>query len=159
MQPLLQWKNSKCHICWGCGCSLGYPGCHGMGHIVICGLSGSTKCFHFFSRKAWVSKKKFEHKIRIFVFFPLQSFPETFLILIIFQGYSIINVYWSSCKTPSILVTFQWNLKFLDNISKNIHIPNFMKILPVGSQLFHADGQMDRYDETNSCFSQFCESV
>jgi len=30
-----------------------------------------------------------------------------------------------------------------------------MKIRRVGAQLFHADGQPGRYDETNSRFSQF----
>jgi hypothetical protein len=38
-----------------------------------------------------------------------------------------------------------------------------MKILPVGAELLHADGrteiQTDRYDDTNSRFSQFCEGV
>ena len=32
-----------------------------------------------------------------------------------------------------------------------------MKIHPVGTELFHADGQTDRHDETSSRFSQFCE--
>jgi len=32
-----------------------------------------------------------------------------------------------------------------------------MKIRPVGAQLFHADGETDRYDEANSRFSQVCE--
>jgi len=34
-----------------------------------------------------------------------------------------------------------------------------MKILTVGAELFHADGQTDRYDEANSWFSQFRESA
>jgi hypothetical protein len=34
---------------------------------------------------------------------------------------------------------------------------NFVKIRPVGAELFHADGQTDSYDEANSGFSQFCE--
>ena len=38
-----------------------------------------------------------------------------------------------------------------------------MKIRPVGAELFHADGrtdrQMDRHDEANSRFCQFCETV
>ena len=38
---------------------------------------------------------------------------------------------------------------------------NFMSIRPVGSQLFHVDGQTggrtDGHDEGNSRFSQFCE--
>jgi len=37
---------------------------------------------------------------------------------------------------------------------------NFMKIRPVGAELFHADGrtdgQMDTPDKANSCCSQFC---
>jgi len=36
---------------------------------------------------------------------------------------------------------------------------NFMKIRPVGAELFHADVQMDRHDEANSRFSRFCECV
>jgi hypothetical protein len=32
-----------------------------------------------------------------------------------------------------------------------------MKIRPVGADLFHANGQADRRDETNSRLSQFCE--
>jgi len=36
-----------------------------------------------------------------------------------------------------------------------------MKIRPVGAKLFHADrrteGRMDRYDNANSRFLQFCE--
>jgi hypothetical protein len=30
-----------------------------------------------------------------------------------------------------------------------------MKICPVGAEMWHADGQMDRHDEANSRFSQF----
>ena len=32
-----------------------------------------------------------------------------------------------------------------------------MKIRPVGAELFHADGQMDRHGAANSRFSHFCE--
>jgi len=48
-------------------------------------------------------------------------------------------------------------LNFLDRFSKNPRISNFLKIRPVVAKLFHADGQMDRHDEANSRFSQFCE--
>jgi hypothetical protein len=33
----------------------------------------------------------------------------------------------------------------------------FMKIRPVGAELFHSDGRLDRHDEADSRFSQFCE--
>jgi len=34
-------------------------------------------------------------------------------------------------------------LEFSQNFSKNTQISNFMKIRPVGAELFHADGQTD----------------
>jgi hypothetical protein len=34
---------------------------------------------------------------------------------------------------------------------------NYHQIHIVGAKLFHADGQMDRHDESNSCFLQFSE--
>jgi len=38
-----------------------------------------------------------------------------------------------------------------------------MKKYPVGAELFHADGQTngqaDRHDRPNTCFSQFCEHM
>jgi len=38
-------------------------------------------------------------------------------------------------------------------------ILNFMKIRQVIAELFHADTRIDRHDETNSRFSQFCEAA
>ena len=43
--------------------------------------------------------------------------------------------------------------------SKNAQISNFMKIQPVGAELFDADGQTDRHDGANGPFSQFRESA
>ena len=34
-------------------------------------------------------------------------------------------------------------LKFSQQFSKNLQISNFMKIRPVGAELFHADGRTD----------------
>ena len=66
------------------------------------------------------------------------------------------HVYWSSCKEPVIFVRFKSNLNFHDRFSNNTHIPNFMKILSVGAELFHADRWKDgltiSYDKANSRF-------
>jgi len=35
------------------------------------------------------------------------------------------------------------NWDFVDRLSKNTKISNFMKIAPVGAELFHADGRKD----------------
>ena len=53
------------------------------------------------------------------------------------------NVYWSSCEVPLILVRFCWNLNFLDKVSKNIEVSNFMKICSMGAELFHANRRTD----------------
>ena len=53
------------------------------------------------------------------------------------------NVYWSSCKVPVITVRFSCNLAFLDSFWRNAQISNFMKIRPVGAELFHADRRTD----------------
>ena len=41
--------------------------------------------------------------------------------------------------------------------SKNIQISNFVKIPPVGAELFHADRRTYEHDEADSRFSQFFE--
>ena len=44
---------------------------------------------------------------------------------------------------PSLMkLEFSWPV-----FEKNPQIPNFMKIRPVGADLFHADGRTDRNDE------------
>jgi len=48
-------------------------------------------------------------------------------------------------------------LNFLETISKNNQISNFMNIRPAGSELLHADGGTVRHDEASSRFPQFCE--
>ena len=67
------------------------------------------------------------------------------------------NVYWSPCTVPIILVRFEWNLYFMDRFLKNSQIQNFMKIRRIGADLNSVGREMDRHDEANSCFSQFCK--
>jgi len=51
-------------------------------------------------------------------------------------------------KSCQILI----NLDFVERISKNSQISNFMKIYPPTEKLFHVDGQSDRHDKANGCF-------
>jgi hypothetical protein len=52
-------------------------------------------------------------------------------------------------------------LGFSRQIFEKAQIRSLIKILPVGAELFHADGETDGWtdghDETNSRFLQFCE--
>jgi len=61
----------------------------------------------------------------------------------------------STCYFCQILV----ELEFSRQILASPLIPNFMKILLVGTEFLHADGRTDRHDEANSRFSRFCESA
>jgi hypothetical protein len=83
----------------------------------------------------------------------LQAFSETFLFLRRIGRDVITDVHRSSRKEPVIRDRFSLNFNFLDRFSKNPQISNFMKNLPVGDELFHADGETDRQDEDNSRFS------
>jgi hypothetical protein len=69
------------------------------------------------------------------------------------------SVYWSLCKVVVVLLTFKLN----SNFSKNTQTSNFMKIRPVGAELFHAvgctDGQTDRRDEANSHFRSIAKAL
>jgi hypothetical protein len=53
----------------------------------------------------------------------------------------ITNVHRSSCKVLFIPLLFERNLNLLHIFSKNSLISNLIKILPVGAELCHADGQ------------------
>jgi hypothetical protein len=55
----------------------------------------------------------------------------------------MINVFWSLLKVRVIIVRSEWNLNFLDTFSKNTQILNFMKIRPLGAELFYVEGQTD----------------
>jgi hypothetical protein len=49
-------------------------------------------------------------------------------------------------------------LEFYRQILENMEISNFMKICTIGTELFYAGRQTDRYDENNSRFS-FAKAV
>ena len=57
------------------------------------------------------------------------------------------------------LIKFEFSRQIFEK--KNTQKSDFMKIRPVGAELFHADrwtdGETRRHNEVKSCFSQFCE--
>jgi hypothetical protein len=58
-------------------------------------------------------------------------------------------------KCPLFLSSFYENCYFLNRVSIDTQIPNFMKIRQVGAELFHADRRTDGH-EVSSRFSGFC---
>jgi hypothetical protein len=88
--------------------------------------------------------------VRCVFWISLQLLSGTFLILRLMQRDTITNVHRSSRVVPVVRVIFSGNFKCIDKFSKNIEIPNFMKIRPVGVELLHAEG----HDEANSRFSR-----
>jgi len=57
------------------------------------------------------------------------------------------NVHWSSLKYPLCLPSFK-KINFINGFSKISQISNFMKIRPVGAELFHSDGRTDMTKKT-----------
>jgi hypothetical protein len=79
---------------------------------------------------------------------------------ILVSQYSTVTVYRSSSTVPLLYIGTcycQILMSFLDSVSKNTQISNFMKIRAVGAELFRADRRTNGHDETKSHFSQFCE--
>jgi len=46
------------------------------------------------------------------------------------------NENWSLCKMPVIIIQILMKLEVFDRFSKNTQVSNFMKIRPVGTELF-----------------------
>ena len=129
-----------------------------MRHIVICGLSRSTIfCPHYLINNRIFEEKKLLNA-KCGFWFSLQLLSEIFLILRRTERDMIKSIYWSTCKVPLLFLSdFSETWISFNKFSKNTEIQNFMKIRPVGAELFHADGRTNRHDEAQSRFSQFCE--
>jgi hypothetical protein len=84
---------------------------------------------------------------------------ETFVIQRRIQRDIIINIHKPSCTYQPFLSDLNETPKFLVGFSKNTQISNSMKLLSVGTEFFHADGQTDTHDKANSHVSQFCGSA
>jgi hypothetical protein len=88
----------------------------------------------------------FEKKLSIMkcvLWYSLQIVCGTFLIPRRIERDMISYACGSSSKIPDTLLRFKWNLKFLDRFAKNTQISNFMKMRPLGAELFRTDGRID----------------
>ena len=146
MQPLLSWKSGKYYIFWVHVCSLRYPSMQ-CEYVIL----SSVACpfLQYFSTLSHIrhdfrgEKRYWKQNVCFDAFFSVQVLSETFFILRRIERHVTINVYWFSCEVPVILFRFEWNPIFLYRFSKNNQILNFMKIHPMGAELFHAGGQTD----------------
>jgi hypothetical protein len=103
-------------------------------YIVICDLSVSNTYPSFPHKQMDSRKQNIEHEMCLT--FSTNLF-EIFLIL----GRIKRDIIFSSRKVPVIHARFYSNMKFGDRFSKYPKISNFMKINPVGAELFHSDAQ------------------
>jgi hypothetical protein len=125
-----------------CVCKLSYPACNA--HAPCCHLWLVRLCNifpHYLINGMIFEKKVIEHKMCVLIFSTVLS--HTFLIPRRNERDMIKNLPNSSYKLPAILVNFSLNLDILDRFLKNPQISDFIKILPVGAELFHADGRTD----------------
>jgi hypothetical protein len=151
-------RNHFCHgkainryyIFWVCVCS--FVTQHAL--RMPCFILSSMACLllpYFFHKRHDVHNKFREQKIRVLISLQILSHSKKNL------SRYYINVRWSSCKVPVILLRLKSNLDFLDRISKKYSNFKFIQVRIVVTELIHMDGKTNRHDEVNSRFKQFCE--
>ena len=119
------------------------PSIHGACSVLYCHLWPARlyNIFpHYLINSTFFGEKKLLNLKCVFRF-SLQLLSEALLILRRIQRYMIINIQMFLCKVAVILVRFQWNVTFHDRFSRNPQMPSFVKIRPVGFELFQADRQ------------------
>jgi hypothetical protein len=97
---------------------------------------------HYLINGAIFEKRAIEHKMCAVIFLQLLSKP--FLILRRTERDMMKTVYWYLCKVPIILIWSEWNMNVLEQFSKDTQMWYFVKIRPVGAELFRADRRTDR---------------
>ena len=113
-------------------CSFRYAACNARAPYIRLRPVRLYDIFQHYLLKCTIFGKNTEYKILVFIF--SASFVRTI------------------CHSENNATSI-----FLDRFSKNIQMPNFMKISPVGTDFSHVDGRTDTHDEANRRFSQLFE--
>ena len=123
-----------------CIFSLSYTACKAREpyYIVICGFLRLHRIFPHYLINGTIFVKKLLI-IKFLFWFSVHILSEIILILRRVRKYVIINVYRFSCKVTCILVRLSWILNFFDRFSKITPMCNFIKIRPMGPEMFYAD--------------------
>jgi len=144
MQPSSQWKSNKYYIFWVCLCILKYSLCNV--RAPYCHL-WSVRLYNIFPRyviKVIIFLKKVTgHKMCGLIFYT--AFVWNILHSTKNWARYDKNVHWYSYNVFVILVRFLMKLNIFRKIfEKNTQISEFLKLHPVGVELFHAGRQTDR---------------
>jgi len=144
MLPLLQWTSNEYYVSWVFVCSLRYPTCNALASH--CHLRPSTlyNTFPLYLINGTMLKTNTEHQICVLVF------STTFVWYISHSKKKWARYDWKMCtglqvKYPLFLAEFNNTLIFSTDFRKIVkcQISNFMKIRPVGAELFRWGGRKD----------------
>jgi hypothetical protein len=125
-----------------CICSLTYPACNAHTPYYHPWLAWLYTVFpHYLTSGTIFVKKVIEHKMCILSLSTILS--EPFLILRRLERDMIKNYIGLRVNCRLFLSDFKVTWICFDRFSKNSQISNFMKIRPVGTELFHADWRTD----------------
>ena len=132
-----------------------YPACNAHAPYCHLWLSGLYSIFPHYLINGTIFEKMLLNTKCVF-WVSLQLLSEISFILRRNERDMIKYVYWCLCKVAVIIVRFERNLNFFTDFIKNTQISNFMKIRPVGAELFHADGWTDM-KKLIVTFRNFCD--
>jgi len=156
-KTLLQWTSDKYYIVCVC-VALVIQHAMSICHVVICGLPYSTIFFpHYLKHGTIFGKKKMLLNTKRVFWFSLQLLSQTFFILRRNERNMIKIFIGLHVKHPVFLSDFIETWIFWTIFRNILKYQVFMKILSLGTELFHADRRTDVYYEANSRFWQFCE--
>jgi hypothetical protein len=140
MQPFFQWKSNKYYIFWVRICSLRNPACNALApycQLWPVRLSNIPQHYPTNSTIFEVRKKVTEQEMCV-LYTPLLS-KKISHSKKKWVGYDQKCILVFNVNCPLFLSSF--NETWLDRLSKNTQISNFMKIRPVGAESMQTDGR------------------